>query len=188
MPWSGLSVEGMSPSLGGVPFNCTRCLAPRSTSFFSVAAILDRFLQKRPKRFAERGQIDPILRALRSGHARLHIGQIELEIDAVIDLAFARHAEHFLRAKIIFERGALFVGAAGRAQIIYRFLIDREKSHRRAVLRATCCRSSRDPAPAATPRLRRKTRQIFRRLLRAQHLRDVQHEIGRGHAFAQSRR
>ncbi len=103
--------------------------------FFSVAAVRDRFLQKRAKRFAKFRKIDPILRSFRPSHARLHIAEIQFEIDAVIDFAFARHPEHFLRAKIIFKRRALLIGAPGRSQIIYRLLIDREISHRRAVLR-----------------------------------------------------
>src|SRR5207237_7973839 len=79
--------------------------------FHSVSALLDRFLQKRSKGLAERGKIDPVLRPFRSRHSRLHVSEIQLEIDAVIDLAFARHAEHFLDTEIIFERGALLLGA-----------------------------------------------------------------------------
>ena len=103
--------------------------------FFSVTAILDRLLQKRPKRFAKRGKIDPVLRALRSGHTRLHVSKIDIHIHAVFDFAFAWHPEHFLRTKIIFECGALFVGPTGCAQIGDRFVIDREESHGRTVLR-----------------------------------------------------
>ena len=90
-----------------------------------------------------------------------------------------------MRAEIILERGALLVGATGRAQIIDRFLIDREKSHRRAVLR-------RHVPDRRAIRNRQRCRAFTVKLdkfadnfLRAQHLRDVQNEIGRGNAFAQ---
>ena len=175
----------MSPSRGGEPFKLHRIFCSQIAVSFSVTAIGQRFLQKRTKRLAELGKIDPILRPLRTGHARLHVAEIQFEIDAVIDLAFARHAEHFLRAEIIFERGALLVGAAGRAQIIDRFVIDREKAHRRAVFR-------RHVADRRAIRHRQRGRAFAVKLdkfaddfLRAQHLRDVQDEIGRGHAFAQ---
>ena len=100
----------------------------------SVATVFDRLFQKRAKRFAERGKIDPVLRTFWSCNRGLHVAEIQFEIDRIIDVAFLRHAEHFLGAKIIFERGALFIGASGRAQIRDRFLINRKKSHRRAVL------------------------------------------------------
>src|SRR5947207_14985280 len=104
--------------------------------FHSVSALLDRFLQKRSKGLAERGEIDPVLGPFRSRHSWLHVSEIQLEIDTVIDLAFVRHAEHFLDTEIIFERGALLFGAPGGTQIRNRLLIDRKNSHRRTVLRA----------------------------------------------------
>src|SRR2546430_17603363 len=102
---------------------------PKIDIFHSVAAVLDRFLQKRSKGLAQRWKIDSVLWTLRPGNAWLHVSEIDVEIDAVIDLAFARHAEHFLCAKIIFERGALLIGPTGRTQVNNRFLVDREKSH-----------------------------------------------------------
>ena len=153
--------------------------------FHSVSAILDRFLQKRSKGLAQRRKVDPVLWTLRAGDTRLHVREIQFKIDAVIDLAFAWYAKHFLRAKIIFERGALPVASTCRAQICNRFLVNGEESHRCAILRRhvpnrravrhrqRCC--------AATV----KFDEFSDDFLRAQHLRDVQHEVGRGHAFAQ---
>ena len=153
--------------------------------FHSVSALLDRFLQKRSKGLAERGKIDPVLRPFRSRHSRLHVSEIQLEIDAVIDLALARHAEHFLDTEIIFERGALFVGAAGRAQIHDRFLIDRKKSHRRTVLRRHVANRRAVRHRQGRRAFAVKFHELSNHALRAQHLGDVQHQIGRGHAFAQ---
>ena len=172
--------------VGGEPLRWTEMTFARDRpSLFRSRLPLTGFCKQRSKCVAELRQIDAILRTLRAGDARLHIAEIEFEIDAVIDLALARHAEHFLRAEIIFERGALLVGAAGRAQIIHGLLIDREKAHRRAILR-------RHVADRRAIRQRQRSRacavkfdELADHFLRAQHLRDVQREIGRGHAFAQ---
>src|ERR1700737_3237439 len=102
--------------------------------FHSVAAVLDRFLQKRSKSLTQRRKIDPVLRTLRSRDSWLHVSKIQLKIDTVIDLAFARHSEHFLRTKIILKRHALLVTPTGRAQINNRFPVDWEESHGLAVL------------------------------------------------------
>src|SRR5256885_6961810 len=80
-------------------------------------AVLYRFLQQGTKSFAERGKIDSVLRTFWSGHGRLNLREVQFEIDRVVDFSFARHAEHFLGAKIILERRALFFRASGRAQI-----------------------------------------------------------------------
>src|ERR1700730_3062653 len=114
--------------------------------FQSVPAVLDRFLQKRSKGLAQRWKIDSVLWTLRSGDTWLYLSEVQLKIDTVIDLAFARDAEHFLGAKIIFERGASLIDATGRTQVNNRFLVDREKSHRRTVLgrHVTDCRAVRN--------------------------------------------
>src|SRR5204863_9689749 len=103
--------------------------------FLSIPAVLHRFLQERAKSLAELGEIYSILRPLRSGYPWLDLAEVQFQIDAVIDFALARHAKHFLGAKIIFERGALLVASAGGAQIVHRFLIDWEITDGCAVLR-----------------------------------------------------
>ena len=153
--------------------------------FLAVAAFFKRLSQQRAKRFAKGGKIDPILRSFRPRHARLDVAEIQFEIDAVIDLAFARHPKHFLRAEITFERRALLIGAPGRSQITYRLLIDREISHGRAVLG----RHVSDRCAIGNGKRRRafaiKFNEFSNNFLRAQHFCDVQHKIGRGDAFAQ---
>src|SRR5207253_11507828 len=103
--------------------------------FFSVTAVLDRFLQERTESLTELGEIDSVLWSLRPGYAWLDLAKIQFQIDAVIDFALARHAKHFLRAKIIFERGALLIAATGGAQIVHRFVINRKITDGCAVLR-----------------------------------------------------
>ena len=152
---------------------------------FAVAAVLHRFLEQRAKGAAELRQVDPILRPLRPRDAGLHIAQVQIEVDAVINLALARHAEHFLRAEIRFKRTALLVRATGRAQVIDRFRVDREVSHGRAVL-------GRHVADGRAIRQRQrggacaiKFDKFPDHFLRPEHLGDVEREVGRGDPFAQ---
>jgi len=42
----------------------------------SIAAVLNRLLQKRPESMAKIGKIDPVLRTFRSGNARLDLSKI----------------------------------------------------------------------------------------------------------------
>src|SRR5881394_573897 len=102
--------------------------------FLSVTAVLYRFLQERAKSLTELGEIDSILWSLGPGYPWLDLAKIQFQIDAVIDFALARHAEHFLGAKIVFEGCALIVTTTGGAQIVHRFLINREITDGRAVL------------------------------------------------------
>src|SRR6476620_5873990 len=94
--------------------------------FYPVTAVRDRFLQERAESLTELGEIDPVLWPLRPGYTGLDLAKIQFQIDAVIDFALARHAEHFLGAKIIFKRGALCIASTSGAQIVHRFLVDRE--------------------------------------------------------------
>ena len=115
----------------------------------------------------------------------MHIVEVQLEIDAVIDLALARHAEHFLGAEIRFEGVALLAGATGRAQVIDRLRIDRKVSHGRAVL-------GRHVADRGAIRQRQRGGAFAVELdkfphdfLRPQHLGDVEREVRRGDTFPQ---
>ena len=87
--------------------------------FLSVAAVLHRFFKEFAKLSAELWQINPVLRPLRSGDARLHVRQIQIDINAVINFAFSRHAKHVLGAKIIFESKAYLFTASRSPQIIH---------------------------------------------------------------------
>src|SRR2546423_3951869 len=101
----------------------------------AVAAVRQWLLEERAKDAAQLRKIHAVLRTFWTCDTRLHIGEIQFQIDAVIDFALAGHTEHFLGAEIILERGALLLGPTSRAQIIHRLAVDREVSHRRAVFR-----------------------------------------------------
>src|SRR4029077_17458188 len=89
---------------------------------------------QRSKYASELAQVDPILRPFRAGHAWLDVAKVEFEVDAIIDLALARHAKHFLRAEVGLEGAALLIGAAGGPQIVHGLGIDWKIAHRRTVL------------------------------------------------------
>ena len=172
--------------LGALPFRLHQMSGREIDIFLSIAAVLNRLLQKRAESWPSSGRL--IRSCGRFGPATpgWTWPRSSCEVDAIIDFALARHAKHFLRAEIILEGGALLVAATGCAQIIHRFLIDREKTHGRAVFR-------RHVADRGAIRHWQRGRAFAVKLdklsdyfLRAQHLGDVQDEIGRGHAFAQA--
>src|SRR6267378_15309 len=154
--------------------------------FLSVTAVLHRFLQERAESLTELGEIDPVLWSLRPSYPWLDLAEIQFQIDAVIDFPLARHAKHLLRAKVVFERGALLVSATSGAQIIHRFLIDWEISNRRAVLR----RHVADGGAIGYRQRRRafaiELEEFSDYLLCPQHLSDVQDQIGCSNALFQA--
>ncbi len=130
-------------------------------------------------------ELDAVLRALRARDGGADRAEIELHELRIVDVRGARHAEQVLRLEIRLERVDLRVGAAGGAQIVDRGVVDREESHRRAVLgrhvgdgRAVGHRQ-RGRALAA------ELDELADDLLLAQHFGDRQHEVGRGDAFGQ---
>src|SRR5438477_629409 len=150
---------------------------------FSLGNRKPRASLERAKSLGELRQIDSILRALRSGYAWLDLAKIQFQIDAVIDFALARHAEYLLRAKIIFERGALLIAATGGAQIIDRFLIDRKITDGCAVLRRHVADGGAIRHGQGRGAFAIKLHELPDYFLRPQHLGDVQDEIRCSDAF-----
>src|SRR6266550_3834256 len=151
--------------------------------FLSVTAVLYRFLQERAESLTELGEIDSVLWSLRPGYTGLDLAKIQFQIDAVIDFASPRHAEHFLRAKIIFECGALLVASTSGAQIIHRFLIDREIADGCAVLRRHVANGRAIRHRQGGSAFAIELNEFPDYLLCPQHLGDVQDKIGGGDAF-----
>ena len=153
---------------------------------FAEAIFRDRLVERGEEFLLELGQRDAVLRTLRAGHAGRDVGEVELEIGAVDDaVRLGRDAEQFLRLEVGLERLDLRRGAAGGPEVVDRFGIDGEVAHGRAVLgghvgdgRAVGQRK-RGGAGAV------ELDELADDLLLAQHLGDVEREIGRGDAFAQ---
>src|SRR5439155_13483380 len=151
----------------------------------TVPAIAHRFFEQLAKGLFKIRQIDPVLRSLWSSDARLHLGQIQIDIDGVVDFAPQRHAEHFLGTKIIFERKALLFAASGGPQVSNRLLIDREISHRRTVLGRHVSNRRAVGHGQRRGTFAVELDKFTHYFLRAQQFRDVQYQVGRGDAFAQ---
>ena len=114
-------------------FDLGRC--PATVSRLVVATVSHGFFQQPEESAFEIGKIDAVLRTLGAGHTRLHRGEIEVDVRAVVDCSFARHAEHLLCFEVGAEGGALLVCAPGGAQVIDRLFVDREITHGRPVFR-----------------------------------------------------
>src|SRR5437762_11655472 len=97
----------------GAAIQLHNMLLPKIDILLSIAAIPHRFFKQLTKCLPKLRQIDPVLWPLGTGNAWLHFRQIQIDIDAVIDFAFPRHAKYFLFPKIIFECKALHVAASG---------------------------------------------------------------------------
>src|SRR5438046_1096883 len=80
-------------------------------------------------------QFDPVLRTFWTGHARDNLAQIQLQLAGVSDLSFWRHTKEALSAVIVFVSPAMLFAASRGPKIIHAFLIDWEKTHRRAIFR-----------------------------------------------------
>ena len=143
------------------------------------------FLQQLVELGLEVFEFDPILRALRAGHARRHVGEIEVEIDAVINLAFLGDAPHVLGFEIIAERDYFRVGAAGGAEVIERLVINGEETHRRAILGRHVGDGGTVGDGQALRASAVELHKLADHLRFAQQLRDMQREVGRGHAGPQ---
>ena len=100
----------------------------------AIAACFDFALQKLAELALQVRQLNAILRALRSGHAGLHIGQVQLQLAAEFDLTFLRDTEHALSDEVVLEGLAEFLAATCAAQVIDALFIDREEAHGRAIL------------------------------------------------------
>ena len=162
------------------------CAAPEIRGGFSVAPLRDSFGQKIREGGLEIGEINPVLGTFRAGHAGLDGGEVEVDVHAIRDVAFAGHPEQILCAEIILECPALSIRAARRREVVHRLGIDREKSHRRPVFGGHVgdCRAVGE----------RETRRSFavkfhkfsNDLCRAEKLGHMQGEIRRRHSLAKA--
>ena len=81
-------------------------------------------------------QFDPVLRTLRTGQARHDRRQVQLDRVGEHRIRRIVGAEHALRFIVSFDQLDLLFIAAGEAQVVQRFVVDREEAHRCAVFRS----------------------------------------------------
>ena len=112
-----------------------QCLGGEGAVILTVAALGDRLGEKLLEERLELGEVDAVLWTLRTGHARDDGREIELEVDAVVDLALAGHAEHSLGLEVVTEGLALCLGASCGSEEGDGLGIDGEDAHGGAVFR-----------------------------------------------------
>ena len=133
-------------------------------------------------------QFDAVLRALGAGHTRLDSGEIELEINAVVDLPFARHAEHSLGLEVVFKGAALFLGASRGTQEGDGLGIDREDAHGGPVFRRHIRNGGAVGEGERLGSLAVEFDEFADDLCGAKHLGHAQGKIGCGDSFAETAR
>ena len=86
----------------------------RGESFlvFTITTLGDWLGEEFVEERLELGKVDAVLGTLRSGDARYHRREVEIEFDTVIDLTLAGHAKHSLSLEVVFESSALGLGAS----------------------------------------------------------------------------
>ncbi len=138
---------------------------------------------RRGEAFGDRGQRDAAFGALRSGHRRHHVGEIEHQLFGEHRIGRFGGAEQALRLGIGgHQRDAVGLAARG-LEIIDGLGIDREEAAGRAIFRRHVAdgRLVRDREMIETGA--EKFHEFSDHALLAQHLRHRQHQVGRGDAF-----
>ncbi len=131
-------------------------------------------------------QRDPVLRPFRASQRGNDRRQVEMHAPRIVDVARKRNAEQPLCAEIGFKQHALLFAAPTAAQVADGFVVDREKAHRRAVLR---CHVGERRAVGHRQRSRALAEILdegAHHLFAPQQFGHRQHQIGRRHAFAQA--
>ena len=119
---------------GGIPAG-NQCLGGEGAVILAVAALGNRLGEEFLEERLELGKVDTVLGTLGAGHARDDGREIELEVDAVVDLALAGHAEHSLGLEVVTEGLALCLGASCGSEEGDGLGIDGEDAHGGAVFR-----------------------------------------------------
>ena len=129
------------------------------------------------------GQQHAVLRALGAGERGLHVAHVEVQHGAV--LGFGVRAPQALRLGVSLHQRDQAGIAAGQAQVVQRFVVDREDAAGRAVFR----RHVGDRRAIRQRQVLEAGAEEFDELadhaMLAQHLRHGQYEVGRGGAFRQ---
>ena len=149
------------------------------------AALVDRRAQGVLEGRFHVAQQNAILRALGTCHARLHVRQVEFQHVGEYRIGRVVGAEQALFLGVALDQRDLLFAASGAAHVAERFVIDREEAHCRAVFgRHVGDGRAVGQAQLAAARAVELDELVDHAAL-AQHLRDGQHQVGRGRAFGQ---
>ena len=182
--WAVINHFGLVGALRAVAFDGSHL--GKVVRGLAVAAIGDGFREQAGEGVFEIGDIDAVLRALRTCHTGLDGREVEVDINAVFDVAFFRHAKEVLGLEIVLKSAALRVGATGGGEVVDGFGIDGEESHCGAVF-GSHIRNRRTVGERQSGSAFAVEFDKFSNHLRgAEELGDMEGEVGRGDAFAQA--
>ena len=170
----GLSVEG---------FGKVQLARTVGEQGLAVAAAFD-IGDKQLIEFAlQRGDFDAVLRAFRAGDAGHHVAQVEFEFSGEVELAAGGDAIHALGFEVIFHRSALFLAAACAAQVSDGFVVDAEEAHGGTVFGGHVGDGGAVGDRQADSAGAEEFDELTDDTEFAQHLGDMQDEVGGGDAF-----
>ena len=131
------------------------------------------------------GERDAVLRALRSGQRRHDLAEVEPERLGVGRLLGVLVVPQALLPRVRLDERDVVLVAAGELEVAQRLVVDREDRARRPVLRAHVADrravGEREVRHAGAVELD----ELADHAVLAQHLRDREHEVGRGRALGQ---
>ncbi len=152
----------------------------------AITALGNGFREQAGEGVFEIGDIDAVLRALGTRHAGLDGREVEVDINAVFDVAFFRHTKEVLGLEVILESAALIGRATGRGEVVDRFGIDWEEAHRGAVFGSHVCDGRTVGEGECDSALAVEFHKFSNHLRSAEELGDMEGQVGRGDAFAQA--
>ena len=182
--WAVIDHFGLVGALRAVAFDGSRLA--EVVRGLAVTAIGNGFREQAGEGVFEIGDIDAVLRALGTCHAGLDGREVEVDIHAVGDVAFFRHAEEVLSLEIVLKSAALLWRAAGGGKVVDGFGINGEEAHRGAVFGSHVCDGRTVGERECDRALAVEFNKFSNNLRSAEELGDMECEVGRGDAFAQA--
>ncbi len=127
------------------------------------------------------GELDAVLRAARAGDRRHDRGEVELEVLAVVGLA-RRVVPERLALRVRLDERDLLLGPPGEPQVVEGDVVDREDRGGRTELGAHVADGRAVRERHLADALAVELDELADHAVPAQHLRDGEHDVRRGHA------
>ena len=182
--WAVIDHFSLVGGLRDVAFDCSRL--GEVVRRLAVSAFGHGLREQAGEGVFEIRDIDAVLRALGTCHAGLDGREVEVDINAVFHVTFFRHAEEVLGLEIVLERAALFGRAAGGGEVVDGFGINREEAHGGAIFGGHVCDRCTVGERECDSALAVELDKFSNHLCGAEELGDMEGEVGRGDAFAES--
>ncbi|MCY1165645.1 hypothetical protein D9M73_55560 [compost metagenome] len=150
------------------------------------AVFSNRLAEQRGELRCHVTEFNTVLGPLGAGQAGRDIAKIQLDHLRIVNLAGLGHAKQALRLEVGFKSFDLGLGAACALEVVNGFFIDREKTHGGAVLGRHVANGGAVRQGQRACAFAEKLDKLADDFFTAQLLGHTQHQIGRGHAFAQA--